>query len=324
MRLKYGIAIAGMHGKTTTTSHGRHRARAPAGWIPPSSSAAASTRSAPTRAWAPRNTWLPKPTRAIVPFSSSRPSSPSSPISTASTWTATATWPTWSAPISLSWIRCPSTARSPPASTMPRCAAILPRVHRRVFTYGEARGRRLPPRVSRPRAPAASRTSRSAAHRHARAVRTARARPPQCAQCHRRGRHRASTWTSSRTKIAAGISSFRGVDRRFQIRGQARGVTVVDDYGHHPTEIRATLAAARECGYRPHSRRLPAPPLHPHPRPAGRVRRRVHRRRHRDGAAHLRGQRKAHPGHHRGIARLQHQGAAGHTMRPTSPRPSTT
>jgi UDP-N-acetylmuramate--alanine ligase len=47
-------------------------------------------------------------------------------------------------------------------------------------------------------------------------------------------------------KIATGISSFRGVDRRFQIRGHARGVTVVDDYGHHPTEIRATLAAARE------------------------------------------------------------------------------
>jgi UDP-N-acetylmuramate--alanine ligase len=39
------------------------------------------------------------------------------------------------------------------------------------------------------------------------------------------------------------------VDRRFQLRGTARGVTVVDDYGHHPTEIRATLAAARECGY---------------------------------------------------------------------------
>ena len=40
------------------------------------------------------------------------------------------------------------------------------------------------------------------------------------------------------------------MDRRFQQRGAARGVTVVDDYGHHPTEIRATLAAARECGYR--------------------------------------------------------------------------
>ncbi len=50
-------------------------------------------------------------------------------------------------------------------------------------------------------------------------------------------------------QIAAGLDSFRGVDRRFQIKGVRRGVTVVDDYGHHPTEIRATLKAARECGY---------------------------------------------------------------------------
>ena len=50
-------------------------------------------------------------------------------------------------------------------------------------------------------------------------------------------------------KIAEGLGHFRGVDRRFQLRGTAHGVTVVDDYGHHPTEIRATLAAARECGY---------------------------------------------------------------------------
>jgi UDP-N-acetylmuramate--alanine ligase len=50
-------------------------------------------------------------------------------------------------------------------------------------------------------------------------------------------------------QIAAGLESFRGVDRRFQIKGAARGVTVVDDYGHHPTEILATLRAARECGY---------------------------------------------------------------------------
>jgi UDP-N-acetylmuramate--alanine ligase len=51
-------------------------------------------------------------------------------------------------------------------------------------------------------------------------------------------------------KIASGLNNFRGVDRRFQQRGRARGVTVVDDYGHHPTEIRATLAAARECGHK--------------------------------------------------------------------------
>ena len=50
-------------------------------------------------------------------------------------------------------------------------------------------------------------------------------------------------------KIAEGLASFNGVDRRFQLRGRAKGVAVVDDYGHHPTEISATLAAARECGY---------------------------------------------------------------------------
>ena len=50
--------------------------------------------------------------------------------------------------------------------------------------------------------------------------------------------------------IAAGLKSFRGVDRRFQVKGTVRGVTVVDDYGHHPTEILATLRAARDAGYR--------------------------------------------------------------------------
>ena len=50
-------------------------------------------------------------------------------------------------------------------------------------------------------------------------------------------------------QIAVGLESFRGVDRRFQVKGVVRGVTVVDDYGHHPTEIVATLKAARDCGY---------------------------------------------------------------------------
>ena len=40
------------------------------------------------------------------------------------------------------------------------------------------------------------------------------------------------------------------MDRRFQLKGRVNGVTVIDDYGHHPTEIRATLAAARQCGFR--------------------------------------------------------------------------
>jgi UDP-N-acetylmuramate--alanine ligase len=50
--------------------------------------------------------------------------------------------------------------------------------------------------------------------------------------------------------IREALGAFSGVDRRFQMRGQARGVTVIDDYGHHPTEIRATLDGARLCGFR--------------------------------------------------------------------------
>ncbi len=49
--------------------------------------------------------------------------------------------------------------------------------------------------------------------------------------------------------IRSALDEFRGVDRRFQLRGRAAGISVVDDYGHHPTEIKATLAAARECGF---------------------------------------------------------------------------
>lgn len=45
---------------------------------------------------------------------------------------------------------------------------------------------------------------------------------------------------------AQSLDSFTGVDRRFSIRGTVAGVTVVDDYAHHPSEIRATLTAARE------------------------------------------------------------------------------
>jgi UDP-N-acetylmuramate--alanine ligase len=51
-------------------------------------------------------------------------------------------------------------------------------------------------------------------------------------------------------QIRSALQSFRGVDRRFQLRGKAAGISVVDDYGHHPTEIKATLAAARQCGFR--------------------------------------------------------------------------
>jgi len=59
---------------------------------------------------------------------------------------------------------------------------------------------------------------------------------------------------------AEALGSFAGVQRRFTVRGEVNGITVVDDYGHHPAEIRATLAGARAafpqrrilCAFQPH------------------------------------------------------------------------
>lgn len=51
-------------------------------------------------------------------------------------------------------------------------------------------------------------------------------------------------------QIRDGLAAFSGVDRRFSIRGVERGVTVVDDYGHHPTEVKATLEAAKLSDYK--------------------------------------------------------------------------
>ncbi|HEX7522813.1 MAG TPA: UDP-N-acetylmuramate--L-alanine ligase [Candidatus Deferrimicrobium sp.] len=61
-------------------------------------------------------------------------------------------------------------------------------------------------------------------------------------------------------QVREGLSLYAGVGRRFQVKGEIDGVTVVDDYGHHPVEVRATLAAAREVwpdrrivlGFQPH------------------------------------------------------------------------
>ncbi len=50
-----------------------------------------------------------------------------------------------------------------------------------------------------------------------------------------------------REKIVAGLDMFGGVGRRFEFKGEKDGVVVIDDYGHHPTEIRATLQTARQC-----------------------------------------------------------------------------
>ncbi len=130
----------------------------------------------------------------------------------------------------------------------PLLAAILPRVRRRVFTYGV-----------HPDADFWLEFLAAGEGRFARfQIHTSEGLLGPF-ELHVPGRHNVLNATAAvaiarqlgvtAEKIAEGLNHFRGVDRRFQHRGEACGVTVVDDYGHHPTEIRATLAAARECGH---------------------------------------------------------------------------
>ena len=136
----------------------------------------------------------------------------------------------------------------------PRLAAVLPRVGRRVFTYGTGSEadyvvRRLPAPEERGRAEGA----------HSRFEVAADGAVLGPFELHVPGRHNVLNATAAvaiasqlemiPAQIAAGLAAFRGVDRRFQVKGCVRGITVVDDYGHHPTEIVATLRAARDCRY---------------------------------------------------------------------------
>lgn len=61
----------------------------------------------------------------------------------------------------------------------------------------------------------------------------------------------ATAWALKLDVVAAAeaLAQFGGVRRRFDLVGEAAGVTIVDDYAHHPTELKATVGAARQCGY---------------------------------------------------------------------------
>jgi UDP-N-acetylmuramate--alanine ligase len=52
-------------------------------------------------------------------------------------------------------------------------------------------------------------------------------------------------------RVAEALEGFTGIHRRFEIKGEPRGIMVIDDYGHHPTEIRATIGAIRDSWKRP-------------------------------------------------------------------------
>jgi UDP-N-acetylmuramate--alanine ligase len=53
------------------------------------------------------------------------------------------------------------------------------------------------------------------------------------------------------TRVVEGLAAFTGIHRRFEIKGEPKGILIIDDYGHHPAEIRATIGAIRDSWNRP-------------------------------------------------------------------------
>jgi UDP-N-acetylmuramate--alanine ligase len=127
----------------------------------------------------------------------------------------------------------------------PGVREILPRIKRRVVTYGESSEARLMARDVRLEGSCTSFDVWDAEQGRLGAVRM---RLP--------GRH--NVWNALAAvaagrellipfeTIARALAAFTGVVRRFEVKGERSGVLVVDDYAHHPTEIRATLSAARQ------------------------------------------------------------------------------
>jgi len=141
----------------------------------------------------------------------------------------------------------------------PALAAVLPRLTRRVTTYGltsEAADFTASDIVTKPMGITANvnRRARRAGH----AAGSPAMLGPLMLQVP--GRHNLENALAavavgeelglSFEQTAAGLADFRGAERRFEVRGEPNGILVVDDYGHHPTEIAAVLAAARTSGRR--------------------------------------------------------------------------
>lgn len=245
MRLKYGIAIAGMHGKTTTTS--MVAAVLTAGGLDPTVVVGGRVDALGSNARLGSSQYL-----VAEADESDRSFLKLSPILAVVTNLDREHMDCYRDMADVEHAFLDFMDRVPFYGAVTACAddpllkAILPRVRRRVFTYGASadadfRLEFLP----------AGGSSFSC-------FRVIAAEGPLGPfELRVPGRHNVLNATAAVAiarqlevaveKIAQGLHDFRGVDRRFQRRGTARGVTVIDDYGHHPTEIRATLAAAREC-----------------------------------------------------------------------------
>ena len=248
MRLKYGIAVAGMHGKTTTTS--MIAAVLAGGGLDPTVVVGGRVDALGSNARLGTSQYL-----VAEADESDRSFLKLSPILAVITNLDREHMDCYSSmeDVENAFVefmdRLPFYGAATACVDNDRLRAILPRVRRKVYTYGESadadfRLQMLPPRPDKP--------ATFVVNFHGLLLGPFSLHVP--------GRHNVMNATAavaiglqlgvSKEDIAKGLETFRGVDRRFQVKGNIGGITVVDDYGHHPTEIVATLQAARECGYK--------------------------------------------------------------------------
>jgi UDP-N-acetylmuramate--alanine ligase len=253
MRLKYGIAIAGMHGKTTTTS--MVAAILAAGGLDPTVVVGGRVDAMGSNARLGKSQYL-----VAEADESDRSFLKLSPILSIVTNIDREHMDCYRnmGDVKQTFLdfmdRVPFYGMIVACSDDPILRKLLPQVQRRVMTYGTRRGSDflIKPGAIEPQPG----KHRPLSHFHV----SYRGKDLGDFVLHVPGLHNVLNATAA---IAAGIGldvevetiraaleNFRGVDRRFQLRGRARGISVVDDYGHHPTEIKATLAAARQCGFR--------------------------------------------------------------------------
>jgi len=248
MRLKYGIAVAGMHGKTTTTS--MIAAVLAAGGLDPTVVVGGRVDSMGSNARLGNSHYL-----VAEADESDRSFLKLSPVLGVVTNLDREHMDCYRdmADVEQAFVefmdRMPFYGATTACIDNPQLRSVLPRVNRRLYTYGESEDADFRLRMLPRQGSSHANFSVSFGNSDLGVFRL-----------HVPGRHNVLNATAAVAigvqlgvapeQIALGLDSFRGVDRRFQVRGISRGVTIVDDYGHHPTEIAATLCAARECDFR--------------------------------------------------------------------------
>jgi UDP-N-acetylmuramate--alanine ligase len=251
MRLKYGIAIAGMHGKTTTTS--MVAAVLAAGGLDPTVVVGGRVDAMGSNARLGKSQYL-----VAEADESDRSFLKLSPILSVVTNIDREHMDCYRDMRDVRRTFLEFMERVPFYGVVVGCnddeglRRLLPRVHRRVTTYGTKSGSDFLIRMG---------TTQGSEERSALSRFQVIYKEKEFGEfmLHVPGAHNVLNATAaiavgtaldiSAEQIRSALAGFRGVDRRFQLKGFAAGISVIDDYGHHPTEIRATLAAARQCGF---------------------------------------------------------------------------